>query len=76
QIRYGMTSRDEAIATLAATGLQVPHEDIKRFCTFVGESEDWFWATAESFRNLDIWTFLNGQWTIPGFLISDWDWGH
>ena len=74
QIRYGMTCRDDAIATLAATGLQIPHDDIKRFCRFVDEPEDWFWAAAEKFRNPEIWAFEDGQWKIPGFLINNWDW--
>lgn len=75
QIRYGMISRDEAVETIRQQGLQVPEQDIRKFCEFQGLPESWFWDIAESFRNQEIWQFQDGCWVIPGFLIDDWDWG-
>lgn len=75
QIRYGMIGREEAIDTLRRLGPQVPTDDIARFCAFVNEPESWFWAVTESFRNTGIWRKnADGDWTIPGFLIDEWDW--
>lgn len=74
QIRQGDLTRDEAIDLIAETGLQVPTEDIRRFCDFAGRPESWFWEVAERFRNADIWVRENGRWMIPGFLIEGWRW--
>jgi N-acetyl sugar amidotransferase len=74
QIRYGLTSRSEAIETLRAGGFQIPVDDIKRFCAFVGKPESWFWDIAEGFRDETIWRRDGDDWKIPGFLINDWDW--
>lgn len=74
QVRYGMISRDEAIAQLKAAGFQVPAQDIAKFCAFAGKPESWFWDIAETFRNHDIWKKVDGTWTIPGFIIGDWPW--
>ena len=74
QIRYGLTSRDEAIETLRDGGFQIPAEDIARFCAFVGKPESWFWEIAEGFRDQSIWRRDGDIWKIPGFLIEDWEW--
>ncbi len=74
QIRYGLLTRDEAVATLRKIGLQVPTADIAAFCEFLGEKEAWFWEVTEGFRNRDIWLNDKGKWRIPGFLIEDWTW--
>lgn len=74
QIRYGMISRDQAIQRLAQVGLQVPHADIEKFCSWVGEPVEWFWRHCERFRNHDIWVRRNGHWSIPGFILPDWKW--
>ena len=74
QIRYGLTSRDEAIETLRKGGFQIPANDISRFRDFAGKPEAWFWDIAESFRDTAIWRREGGTWKIPGFLIDDWDW--
>lgn len=75
QIRYGMISRDEAIAQIADKGLQTPYEDIRRFCDFQGKDEAWFWQVAETFRNPNIWSNDDGIWRVNGFLIPGWEWG-
>lgn len=74
QIRYAMITRDEAIAQIAKKGLSLPMQDIKAFCEFQGLGEDWFWGVTDSFRNKDIWHKQDGKWTIPNFLIKDWQW--
>lgn len=75
QIRYGMITREQAVDTLRRVGMQAPSGDIERFCAFVGEPVEWFWKTAETFRNFDIWKRGDdGVLRIPGFLIDDWDW--
>ena len=77
QIRYGLTTREDAIRELREKGFQVPNDDITRFCEFADKPESWFWETAESFRNnSEVWRRHGDTWTIPGFLIDDWDWTH
>lgn len=72
QIREGLIDRDGAMAELAKVGMQIPQNDIRRFCAFVGRPEAWFWETAESFRNTEIWKRnAEGKWFIPGFLIDN-----
>jgi N-acetyl sugar amidotransferase len=74
QIRYGQTTRDDAIKTLRQLGFQVPTEDIARFCDFAGKPTSWFWDIAESFRDETLWRREGDAWEIPDFLIDDWDW--
>ena len=75
EIREGLIGRKAAIRRLADVGMQVPHDDIERFCRFVGRSTAWFWNVAETFRNLDVWKRDgNGDWHIPGFIVKDWRW--
>lgn len=74
EIRNGRISRAAAIDVLRRTGPQTPHEDIARFCEFVGVSDCQFWEVARSFRDTRIWAEVGGRWQIPGFLIEDWPW--
>jgi N-acetyl sugar amidotransferase len=74
EIRHGWVTRDEAIATLAELGPQIPEHDIELFCKFVGEPTEWFWNVAEGFRNPDIWHQVNGTWRIDDFLVPGWPW--
>jgi len=74
QIRYGMTTREQAVETLREIGFQMPEADIRRFCAFQDLPESWLWQTAETFRNGRIWKRDGNIWKIPGFLIDDWDW--
>ncbi|NJL56506.1 N-acetyl sugar amidotransferase, partial [bacterium] len=52
EIRNGRLSREEAIAILRDRGDETPHEDIAKFCDFVGISAAHFFEIAERFRNL------------------------
>ncbi|NJL53865.1 N-acetyl sugar amidotransferase, partial [bacterium] len=64
----------EAIAILRDRGDETPHEDIAKFCDFVGISAAHFFEIAERFRNLEIWSREGDRWVIPNFLIADWTW--
>jgi len=74
EIRAGRMTRDEAIAVVRERGEVVPHEDIAKFCEFVGITKRDFWDRAERWRNLNIWERVSGRWEIRDFLIKDWDW--
>ncbi|MBK9292977.1 MAG: N-acetyl sugar amidotransferase [Oligoflexia bacterium] len=74
EIRNKRLSRDEAISIIKSTGDQTPHEDIEKFCNFVGISKQRFFEICETFRNHKIWTNKNNIWQINNFLISDWAW--
>jgi N-acetyl sugar amidotransferase len=74
QIRQGMMTREDAVAEIARRGVEVPTEDIRRFCEFQGKLESWFWEVAERFRNPAVWRREGDAWVIPGFLIPDWRW--
>lgn len=73
-IRNGRLGRDEAIATVREMGDQTPHDDVRRFCEYVGIDEERFFAICETFRNEEIWTRRDGVWQIDDFLIPDWTW--
>jgi N-acetyl sugar amidotransferase len=74
EIRNGRITRDQAIETLKQLGDETPHEDIQKFCDFVGITRAHFDEVAERFRNLNIWVKENGKWMIKDFIISDWKW--
>ncbi len=74
EIRNGRLRRDEAIDIIRATGDQTPHGDIEAFCAFTNISEARFTEIADTFRSPQIWSFDNGRWHIPGFLVKDWAW--
>ncbi len=74
QIRYGMTTREDALKRLATLGLQRPDQDIEAFCEFQKKPIRWFFDIAETFRNPDIWKQQDGKWVIPDFIIKDWNW--
>ncbi|GIX47108.1 MAG: flagellin modification protein, PseA [Candidatus Tectimicrobiota bacterium] len=74
EIRHGRLSREQALAILRQRGEEIPHDDIARFCAYVGIRPEAFWAIAERFRNRDIWVYEDGVWKIKDFLIPDWPW--
>ncbi len=74
EIRNGRITREEAIAIVRSRGDETPHEDIEKFCSFVGISKNHFFEIADSFRNRQIWQRQNGKWVIPDFIIPDWCW--
>jgi len=74
EIRNGRMTRQQAIETLHSMGEQRPKSDIDMFCEFVGISREYFFQTAEKFRNVDIWKKRGHTWVIEDFLIPDWAW--
>lgn len=74
EIRNGRMTRDEALDTFRAMGIQRPDDDIERFCSFVGITRARFEEIAETHRNLDVWEQRDGLWVVPGFILDDWDW--
>jgi N-acetyl sugar amidotransferase len=74
EIRNGRMTREQAIEIVRNAGDQTPHDDICKFCDFVGISKENFFDVIEKFRNKDVWTRHNGKWMIKGFLIPDWNW--
>jgi N-acetyl sugar amidotransferase len=74
EIRNGRMTRDQAIEIIRERGDDTPHEDIEKFCKFVGITRDHFYKVIERFRNKQIWVERNGKWMIDNFLIRDWSW--
>ncbi len=74
EIRNGRMTRERAVEVIREAGDQTPVKDIEKFCSFAGISTARFFEIAERFRNRDIWLQKDGTWTIPGFLIPDWNW--
>lgn len=74
EIRNGRLSRAEAIEIIRQKGDQTPHDDIKKFCSFVNITTERFFEIIEQFRNTNIWKRSGNTWKIPNFLIKDWRW--
>jgi len=74
EIRNNRLSREAAIEIVKNVGIQRPEDDIKKFCEFVGITEEIFYEIIEKFRDKNIWHKKEGKWVIPNFLINDWDW--
>lgn len=74
EVRAGRMTRDEAITALRDMGDQTPHEDIDRFCEYVGITRERFFEIVERFRNHEIWECKSGCWRIPEFIVPDWEW--
>jgi N-acetyl sugar amidotransferase len=74
EIRNGRLSRAAAIELARAAGNPTPRDDIRAFCDYTGMPDERFHEVAESFRDEDVWTRVNGTWMIEDFLIPDWDW--
>ncbi|MFA4903575.1 MAG: N-acetyl sugar amidotransferase [Desulfobaccales bacterium] len=74
EIRNGRMTRLEAIQILRARGDETPHEDIAKFCNFIGITREDFFNLIEKFRNPSIWVKKNNKWVMPDFLIQDWNW--
>lgn len=74
EIRNGRITRGQAIEILRGQGDETPHEDIERFCEFLGISRERFFEIVEGFRDPEVWSRRNGTWVIEGFLVPDWEW--
>jgi N-acetyl sugar amidotransferase len=74
EIRNERMTRKEAVKIISERGDEIPHEDIEKFCEFVGTSRKRFNEICEKYRNRDIWSIDDGTWKIKNFLISDLKW--
>ena len=74
EIRNQRVTREAAIEALCQRGDETPHEDIEKFCAFVGIKKTSFFEIIEKFRNPHIWYNEAGVWKIRDFLIADWNW--
>lgn len=74
EIRNGRLTRQQAIDTIRASGDQTPHEDLAKFCAFLGITTRHFFDVIERFRSHGIWVRRNGRWEIDGFIVPDWEW--
>jgi N-acetyl sugar amidotransferase len=74
EIRNGRLTRGEAVEILRARGDETPHEDIAKFCNFVGIPKNHFFEVIERFRNPEIWSRKDGKWVIENFLVPAWRW--
>jgi len=74
EIRNGRMTREDAIKILGQSGDETPVDDIVKFCSFMGITEEDFFQICAQFRNTDIWKFQEGVWQIKDFLITDWLW--
>lgn len=74
EIRNGRMTREQAVQIIRDSGDQTPHEDIEKFCKFVGITKQHFFEVCEKWRNPNVWTKESGKWVIRDFLIPDWKW--
>jgi len=75
EIRNGRITREQAVEHIRQRGDETPWNDLKLFSEFTGRSQEQLIATAQTFRNTDVWRQRpDGVWEIPGFLIPGWDW--
>jgi N-acetyl sugar amidotransferase len=74
EIRNGRITRDEALDIVRRRGDETPHDDISSMCRFLGMDMDNFFVIADGFRNQAVWKRRGQTWTIPDFLVGDWDW--
>lgn len=74
EIRNGRMTRQQAIKILKERGSERPQQDIEKFCTFTGISEEEFNHIIEKFRNTQIWQQQDGIWKINDFFLEDWNW--
>jgi N-acetyl sugar amidotransferase len=74
EIRNGRIDRDSAINIIKNRKDETPLEDINKFCQFAKIEVSEFFSIIEKFRNQKIWKKNGDKWTIPEFLISNWEW--
>ena len=74
EVRNGRLTRAEALHRLRQRGDETPHEDIEKFCAWLGITTAHFFEIAERFRNREVWQQRDGKWVIEDFIIPDWSW--
>ena len=63
-IRTGEMTRDEAIELAEKLDGKCADRYIRRFCDFIGISEDEFWEIAERYRGKDVWERDGNAWKL------------
>ena len=63
-IRAGRMTREEAIELARRYDGKCANRYIRRFCDFIGISEDRFWDVAERFRGQDVWEHDANGWKL------------
>lgn len=63
-VRLGVVSRQEALEQSRLLDGKCAPRYIKRFCDYIGITEDEFWTVANSYRNPDIWERREDQWIL------------
>lgn len=64
EVRYGRLKRVTAVKKANQDMKKIPKGDIKKFCNYIGISTRFFFRTCEKFRNKNIWSKVNGKWTL------------
>ena len=63
-IRLGVITREEALEQSRRLDGKCAPRYIKRFCDYIGITEEEFWTVANSYRNPDIWERVEDQWVL------------
>ncbi len=63
-IRVGKITREEAIEWAERYDGKCANRYVRRFCDFVGISEDEFWEVAERYRGKDVWQRDGNTWRL------------
>lgn len=64
-IRAGRMDRPEAVRLVKAYDGKCAPRYVERFCDYIGITQERFWATAESFRNKNVWKQASdGTWSL------------
>lgn len=74
EIRNNRLTRNKALKIAHKIGENRPTADIKKFCKYIGITENNFYKIAEKFRNKNIWYKDKNIYKIKNFLIVNWRW--
>ena len=69
EIREKRITKRKSLQILKKIKDQKPTKDIKKFCKFVGISEEVFFKIADKDRKKNIWIKKNNKWKIKNFII-------
>ena len=63
-VRLGAVSRDKALELSRQLDGKCAPRYIKRFCDYIGITEEEFWIVADSYRNPEIWERCEDRWIL------------
>lgn len=62
---FGLMDREEGVRLVNLYDGRCSPRFIRRFCQYIGVSEETFWSVAERYRGKDVWTRdEKGEWTL------------